>query len=51
MRIPVKSSSESGPWRPVTERSDAGWAIINQVDDMREGARTLRCESPNKLSR
>jgi hypothetical protein len=35
LRILVKSSTESGPCRPVTERSDAGCVIINQVDGMR----------------
>ena len=51
MRIPVKSSTESGPCRPVAERSDAGWVIINQLDGMRAAARVFRCDSPSKFSR
>jgi putative ATP-dependent endonuclease of OLD family len=51
VRIPVKSSTESDPCRPVAERSDAGWVIINQVDDMRAAARVFRCDSPSRFSR
>jgi hypothetical protein len=42
VRNPVKSSTESGPCRPVAERSDAGENIINQLDDMGTAARVFR---------
>ena len=46
VRIPVKSSTDSGSCRPAVEWSTAGEGIINQVDSMGNAARNLRCDSP-----
>jgi uncharacterized protein (TIGR04141 family) len=51
VRIPMKSSTDSGDAVHSSERSDDGMIIVYQVVDMAKAASTLRRDSPLRVSR
>jgi hypothetical protein len=51
LRIPMKSSTDSGDAVHSSERSDDGMIIVYQVVDMAKAASTLRRDSPLRVSR
>jgi hypothetical protein len=51
VRIPMKSSTDSGHGVHLSERSDDGMIIVPQVVGMAKAASTLRRDSPLRVSR
>jgi hypothetical protein len=49
LHILLKLAAESSTCRPVVERSDGGYVIINQLDGMRVATWVIRCDSPSKF--